>query len=1213
MSKHSPTVVQSMLGGGTALAVPLHNDPLVLERTVNHVIYSHRGNVNKNGSEEGNSFLYDEAKQGKIFFPFSNEPQFDELPAEPSYTEPASLELASIEPVINTLTYSESVAAEAPLADPSPSPAPVLTATLSSQAQVEMPPTPVQPWEALAAAAMGGILDAAGATPVETPALVDIAAQHGSDDDSSPIARESAVQASASSDAASVSGDSGASFFQSVAQISSALQPASQPDSVLPPPTLTTSAAPSRGMSSNSTELSESEQRYTAPVVTSAQASSRPGVMDFFSATATAPALTASSDSEEDNNNSYSKESGDSGGNGGRRDSAASNGDVSVPAFTSDSHASIIQNAIQAAAALNNQTSSNVVSGNISNGIAERKSITEENDVRVKKSTKNPVKSASKKNPRLVSGQDDSEFSPAIVKSKLSGSVGEKANSSEKSKAIKRKQDGARKQLSKSGKFAEMTPKKKEKTVELMGFVLPLKFLKIAGVLLIFVGFPLMVLIANITSMIGGLSGSAGGAAGGGAAMVSTGSSGLSGSWIVAYTNPNGSVTQSSMSMVQHGSELDGFGVDRGPFHIKGTVSGSKVLFNKQYEQGGQAKDKPIIYEGKVDFLTENPSEAQKYYAHISGIWQVTKRVGYGWRAQIVQMNGKWEAGLTKRGGSENIDSSSGLQAPSSGVGVSGAGPVDPKKPQDFFMKVAFGIIAFGVVMAMVSLRFFGPSGLLNIWAKKKYIPSQFTSQHFKMVAEMGKPLRPGGVPLGSRVEWGIHEFWRPRLLNMPPDLREQNPHTLFLGGGAKGKSRLMASMIVNDIESADRAVIVVDSDGNLIDLVMNWIAAHPKGKQLAKRVMVIDPTHEGDTICYNPLEFPDDEDLQNAASSVVFGFKAVYTEPPGSQTQWNQQTANILRNTAVLLMANNRTLTDIPLLLSDNDFRDIMLETVEKVKSEKSEYTTLIDAWTNYKRLARTDQWINWIEPILNRIQPMLGDPRIRPILTKSKSDLNLQDIILGKKVLLVKIPQGQLDQNGNLLGALIVTGIKQAALSLSVRGKEKRRPVTLYLDEFDSFIEKETFDAITSETRKFQIGFCGASKTLQTLPEDYRNQLIINVGMMAIFALAKKDGDMLGPQMFRVDGRKVKHQTIQNVFNKVNTSPQFELISDEEKLNIDRVVGQEERTFFLYRVGTVAGVFHMKAPEFKDIDEKDINQDIIDQMYDNRFRKGDQDPDEE
>ena len=129
--------------------------------------------------------------------------------------------------------------------------------------------------------------------------------------------------------------------------------------------------------------------------------------------------------------------------------------------------------------------------------------------------------------------------------------------------------------------------------------------------------------------------------------------------------------------------------------------------------------------------------------------------------------------------------------------------------------------------------------------------------------------------------------------------------------------------------------------------------------------------------------------------------------------------------------------------------------------------------------------------------------------------------------------------------------------------------------------------------------------------MPEDYRNQLIINVGIMAIFALAKKDGDMLAPQMFRVDGRKVKHQTLQNVFNKVNTTPQFELVSDEEKLNIDRIVGQEERTFFLYRVGTIAGVFHLNAPEFKDFAEKDINMDLIDQMLANRCDRRENDDD--
>jgi hypothetical protein len=467
------------------------------------------------------------------------------------------------------------------------------------------------------------------------------------------------------------------------------------------------------------------------------------------------------------------------------------------------------------------------------------------------------------------------------------------------------------------------------------------------------------------------------------------------------------------------------------------------------------------------------------------------------------------------------------------------------------------------------------------------------------MLKELGKPPKPGGLPLGKRDDWNVLQFDKPKELALPPEMREANPHMLLLGAGSKGKSRLMAKMISHDIEGNDRAVVVIDSDGGLVDLIIRWIGSHPKGKEIARRVTIVDPTYKGACAAYNPLQVPDDGDFQAAASAVVFGFKAIYTEPPGSQSQWNQQTADILRNAALLLMANGKTLTDLPTLLLDNDFRDILLEKVEKRKNERVEFITLLDAWGQYKKLARTDQWITWIEPIRNRVQPMLGDPRIRPILTKERGDLNLREIIQNGDVLLVKIPQGQLDQNGNLLGSLLVTGVKQAALSLS-GNKGKRHPCALYLDEFDNFIEKETIDAITSETKKFQLGLISAIKTLQHLPEDFRNQLIINSGTVCAFALAKKDGDMLGPQMFRVDGRKVKHQTMSNIFNRVNTSPQFELISDEEKLNIDRVVGQEERTYFCYRVGTVAGVFHMKCHDFDDVPDKDVNWTIVDEMHD-------------
>src|SRR5262249_9430424 len=234
-------------------------------------------------------------------------------------------------------------------------------------------------------------------------------------------------------------------------------------------------------------------------------------------------------------------------------------------------------------------------------------------------------------------------------------------------------------------------------------------------------------------------------------------------------------------------------------------------------------------------------------------------------------------------------------------------------KQQQTFVHIAGILLLIGCGIVWGSLQLFGPSGKINIWAKRKYIPSQFEAQHGKMIPELGKPAGPGSLPLGQRMEWSMLQFYMPKELAIPPDMRDQNPHMLLLGAGSKGKSRLMASMIAHDIQSNDRAVVVVDSDGGLIELITRWIASHPKGKELAQRVTIIDPTFKGGCPAYNPLEEPEDGDLQGSASAVTFGFKAIYTEPPGAQSQWNQQTANILRNSALLLTVNGKTLVDLP------------------------------------------------------------------------------------------------------------------------------------------------------------------------------------------------------------------------------------------------------------------------------------------------------------
>jgi hypothetical protein len=664
----------------------------------------------------------------------------------------------------------------------------------------------------------------------------------------------------------------------------------------------------------------------------------------------------------------------------------------------------------------------------------------------------------------------------------------------------------------------------------------------------------------------------------------------VSGVWRFAM-QANKHMAHGFMFIHQRGSQIYGSGRDdaSGTFRFNGSLKGAgEIEFVKIYNRAGQDVGKPITFRGDLD-TTASPLFAK-------GDFQSTYRSGYSWRAQIVNITGIWEAEQTKPV----------VEDPN----TTGGPPPAPKPPTpvNFFEWATHnGLILAGVLVAIVvfcwqgMIWLFGPDGLRSRREKAAYIPTQFKKDHQKELKQLAQPLRAGSLPLGQRVEWALWKFWTTKDVAIPPELRAANPHVLFLGGGGKGKSRLMAQMIAHDIESGDRAVVVVDSDGSTSDLIINWISAHAKGKDFAKRTMIIDPTSMGGSLAYNPLEMPEDGELPNAAAAIVSGFKAIYHEPPGSQSQWTPQTAQILYSAALLLMITNKTLADLPNLLQDNDFRDILLEEADRKSKGKPNYRPLLDSWGNYKKMARTEQWINWVEPILNRVQRTLSDHRVGPVLTTLKSDVSLKDLVLNKKILIVHIPKGELHENANILGSLIVTGLKQAALSVAIKGRSENRPCSLYVDEFDHFIEKDTFNSLTSETKVFQIGFMGATKTLQDFPEDFRNQLVAKFGWLAVFAVPSKDGEMLGPQMFRVDGRKRKHETLTNFFNPINTSPQFEFVSDERTLNVDKILGQPEREFFCYRVGSVAGLFHIRSHSFNNIPVKDIKQKLIEKMRKN------------
>ena len=115
----------------------------------------------------------------------------------------------------------------------------------------------------------------------------------------------------------------------------------------------------------------------------------------------------------------------------------------------------------------------------------------------------------------------------------------------------------------------------------------------------------------------------------------------------------------------------------------------------------------------------------------------------------------------------------------------------------------------------------------------------------------------------------------------------------------------------------------------------------------------------------------------------------------------------------------------------------------------------------------------------------------------------------------------QGQLgEDNANLLGALLVTSIQQAAMSRADIVEKERRDFHFYIDEFQNF-STGSFADILSEARKYRLSMTLAHQYTRQLDETTADAVFGNVGSMVAFQVGSDDAELLVRQLRKVEGQ--------------------------------------------------------------------------------------------
>jgi hypothetical protein len=320
----------------------------------------------------------------------------------------------------------------------------------------------------------------------------------------------------------------------------------------------------------------------------------------------------------------------------------------------------------------------------------------------------------------------------------------------------------------------------------------------------------------------------------------------------------------------------------------------------------------------------------------------------------------------------------------------------------------------------------------------------------------------------------------------------DRRKHIYIIGKTGVGKSTLIANMAINDMRNGE-GLAIVDPHGDLCEIVLDYIPKHRLND-----IVYLDPNQTEQPFRMNPLEVTIPEQSELVASGIVAIFHKLFAY------SWGPRLEYILRNSILsLTQIPNSTLLDVPLLLTSNSFRKKVIERLTDETLKKfwiNEFNTLNDR-------SRTEA----ISPILNKVGQFITSPKIRAILERPHSSINLEDVMNNGKILLLNLSQGRIgEDNAALLGAMFITKMQLAAMNRVNIPEHQRRDFYLYVDEFQNFATS-SFVKILSEARKYRLNLAVANQYIAQVDEDVQKAIFGNVGTLISFLVGASDARFL------------------------------------------------------------------------------------------------------
>lgn len=258
--------------------------------------------------------------------------------------------------------------------------------------------------------------------------------------------------------------------------------------------------------------------------------------------------------------------------------------------------------------------------------------------------------------------------------------------------------------------------------------------------------------------------------------------------------------------------------------------------------------------------------------------------------------------------------------------------------------------------------------------------------------------------------------------------------------------------------------------------------------------VVIVEPGTTGPVIGLNPLSGPR-HDAERRADAVLGLLREVFGSAIGPRS------ADVLLHALVMAARlDDGTLCDVIPILGNPRYR-------RAVAAKVSDPLT-VSPWLAWYDSLSEEQRAQVVMPVRNKLSAWTARPAIRHLLGQPAPKFDLAQVFDRPTVLLVSLNAGLLGpETTSLIGSLFLQSLWNHVQRQTTRPAAYRRPVTVMVDEWQTFAAGLDFADALARSRGAGVNVVAAHQHLGQLTPELRSAALANLGTRAAFRPAEED----------------------------------------------------------------------------------------------------------